>query len=143
MVKYGMISEYPASGFNNLYPYTDFHEMNLDWCLKIIKANKDNITELYRIFNEWADSADRIKELYQAIISGNYPKELEDSLIKWVQENAVDIVGDMVNMVFFGLTDDGYFVAYIPSGWGDITFGTTGYDDFPAGVDYGHLTLTY
>lgn len=130
-------------GFINGYPYTDFHELNLDWILKMVKANKDNIENLYSIFNEWADSADRIKELYQAIVSGNYPKELEDSLIKWIQENAIDIVGDMVNMVFFGLTDEGYFVAYIPSEWEDITFGTTGYDDFPAGIDYGHLTLTY
>lgn len=130
-------------GFINDYPYTDFHELNLDWILKIVKANKDNIENLYNIFNEWADSADRIKELYQAIVSGNYPAELERSLIKWIQENAIDIVGDMVNMVFFGLTNDGYFVAYVPSGWEAITFGTTGYDDFPAGVDYGHLTLTY
>lgn len=130
-------------GFINEYPYTDFHELNLDWILKIVKANKDNIENLYKIFNEWADSADRIKELYQAIVSGNYPEELEDSLIKWVQENAIDIIGDMVNMVFFGLTNDGYFVAYIPSGWEDISFWTSGYDDFPAGVDFGHLTLTY
>lgn len=130
-------------GFINEYPYTDFHELNLDWILKIVKANKDNIEELYRIFNEWADSADRIKELYQAIISGNYPSDLEDSLIKWIQENAIDIVGDMVNMVFFGLTDDGYFVAYIPSKWEEITFGTSGLDDFPEGIPYGHLTLSY
>lgn len=130
-------------GFINEYPYTDFHELNLDWILKIVKANKDNIENLYNIFNEWADSADRIKELYQAIVSGNYPKELEDSLIKWIQENAIDIVGDMVKMVFFGLNDDGYFVAYIPESWSDITFGTTGLDDFPTGVDYGHLTLSY
>ena len=130
-------------GFINDYPYTDFHEMNLDWILKVVKANKDNIKNLYEIFNEWADTADRIKELYRAIVTGDYPQELEDSLIRWVQINAIDIVGDMVNMVFFGLTDDGYFVAYIPSGWEDITFGTTGLDDFPENVDYGHLTLTY
>ena len=130
-------------GFINEYPYTDFHELNLDWILKMVKANKDNIENLYKIFNEWADSADRIKELYQAIVSGNYPPELEDSLIKWIQENAIDIVGDMVKMVFFGLTDDGYFIAYIPESWDDITFGTTGLDDFPAGVEYGRLTLSY
>lgn len=130
-------------GFINEYPYTDFHELNLDWILKIVKANKDNLENLYKIFDEWADSAERITELYQAIVAGNYPKELEDSLIKWVQENAIDLVGDMVNMVFFGLTDTGYFVAYVPSGWEDITFGTSGLDDFPDGIPYGHLTLSY
>ena len=49
----------------------------------------------------------------------------------------------MVKQVYFGLTDTGYFVAYIPESWNDIIFGTSGLDDFPAGVDYGHLTLTY
>lgn len=130
-------------GFINDYPYTDFHEMNLDWILKIVKANKDNIKNLYKIFNEWADTEDRIIALYNAIVAGNYPKELEDSLVKWVQENAIDLIGSMANMVFFGLTDDGYFTAYIPDGWKGITFGTTGLDDFPEGVDFGHLTLSY
>ncbi len=130
-------------GFINEYPYTDFHELNLDWILKIVKANKDNIENLYKIFNEWADTEERITALYNAIVAGNYPKELEDSLVKWVQENAIDLIGSMTNMVFFGLTDDGYFTAYIPDGWKNITFGTTGLDDFPAGIDFGHLTLSY
>ena len=40
-------------------------------------------------------------------------------------------------------TYDGYFVAYIPEGWDDIIFNTTGYDIAIAGMDYGHLTLSF
>lgn len=48
------------------------------------------------------------------------------------------------NAVFFGLTDSGYFCAYIPDGWDGIQFGTTGFDE-PYCCDgvYGRLTLSY
>lgn len=130
-------------GFDNKYPYTDFHELNLDWILEQVKANKDDNEAINEILTSYATDINNIKTLYQKILTGDIPDDLAAVLIKWIQENAIDIVGDMVNMVFFGLTDDGYFVAYVPSGWEDITFGTSGYDDFPAGIDYGHLTLTY
>ena len=130
-------------GFDNKYPYTDFHELNLDWVLEKIKAHQDNIDDIYKIINSWADTAEKIQELYQAIISGNFPPEVEQALIDWMRENALDIVGDLVHMVFFGLTDDGYFVAYIPESWEDITFNTSGYDISISDLDFGHLTLTY
>ena len=130
-------------GFDNKYPYTDFHELNLDWILKQVRANKVSIEECLKLIEEWTDKADKITELYQAIITGNFPPEFENAIIAWLQENAVDIVGNLVHTVFFGLTPDGYFVAYVPESWDDITFGTSGLDDFPAGIPYGHLTLSY
>lgn len=111
--------------------------------LKQVKANKDNIQELNKLFSQWADTAEKIQELYQAIISGNFPPEIEQALYDWMRENAVDIVGDLVHMVFFALTQDGYFVAYIPDSWQDITFNTTGYDITVSGQEFGHLTLSY
>ena len=46
--------------------------------------------------------------------------------------------------IFFGLTDSGYFVAYIPETWDEISFATTGYDTVvPIQPEYGHLVLDY
>ena len=43
-------------------------------------------------------------------------------------------------MVFFGLTSDGYFCAYIPDAWSDIEFDTGAvFGRF----DYGRLILRY
>lgn len=46
--------------------------------------------------------------------------------------------------IFFGLTQGGNFVAYIPETWDEIQFGTTGYDTVaPMQPQYGHLVLSY
>lgn len=130
-------------GFDNKYPYTDFHELNLDWILKQVKANKISIEECLKLIEKWSDKADKIIELYQAIITGDFPPEFENAIVSWLQENAVDIVGDLVHMVFFGLTLDGYFVAYVPESWDDITFNTSNYDITIPDTDFGRLVLSY
>lgn len=130
-------------GFTDFYPYTDFHELNLDTLLKILNDVTISVKEVKKILDEYVDTADKFLELYNAMLNGNFPQPVQDAFNKWMRENAYDIVGDLVHLVFFGLTDDGYFVAFIPESWDDITFGTTGLDDFPAGIPYGHLTLSY
>ena len=46
--------------------------------------------------------------------------------------------------VHFGLTDDGYFCAYIPRSWQNVKFNTTGLDiNVPLQPEYGHLILSY
>ena len=54
-----------------------------------------------------------------------------------------DIIEKAVKMVFFGLTDAGYFVAFIPDSWDEIMFETTGYDYMTSDYDFGHLVLSY
>ena len=129
--------------FNNEYPYTDFHELNLSW---VIKKIKELFTRL-EVMEEWRKQHEeeyaQLKDLYDAVMSGNFPPSIVSAFERWMRENALDLVGELVKMVFFGLTMDGYFVAYIPESWDDIIFGTTGLDDFPAGIDYGHLTLSF
>lgn len=129
--------------FNNVFPYTDFHELNLDWILQHFKEFMDQIDSLNTWKAEHEAEYEELKDLYDDIISGDFPESMIDALEEWVTRNGIDLIGNMIKTVFFGITMDGYFCAYIPENWSDITFGTTGLDDFPAGVDYGHLTLSY
>lgn len=64
----------------------------------------------------------------------------EEQINDWIHENMPDIIEESIKMVFFGLTDDGYFCAYIPDSWSDISFDTgMVYGNF----DYGRLMLRY
>ena len=111
--------------------------------LRQIKSFGDDLKAITDYLDTLKDEFEFLHELYDTIVSGDFPDPVKDAFTKWMRENALDLVGDLVHMVFFGLTSDGYFVAYIPESWDDITFGTSGLDDFPAGIDFGHLTLTY
>lgn len=65
-----------------------------------------------------------------------------EQLRTWINENLESIIGNAIRMVFFGLTDEGHFVAYIPegTGWDDISFDTVmNY----ANENYGRLVLRY
>ena len=63
-----------------------------------------------------------------------------DQLEKWIEANMKWIFERFCKMVFFGLTKDGYFCAYIPDSWSDIVFDTGAiYGTYP----YGRLILRY
>ena len=133
----------PTELFDNEYPYTDFHELNLSWVILKVKQLLDKMQNMEEWREDYQQTVDDLKKFYDDLINGRYPPLFVENLRNWIEVHGVDIIGELVKMVFFGITDDGYFVAYIPDGWDDIIFGTTGYDDFPAGIDYGHLTLSF
>lgn len=129
-------------GLFDHFPYTNMHELNLQWILCHFKEFIKAIDDL----NDWKTQHEaeyeELKKLYDDIISGNFPDGMNETLHRWVVENSTSIINSLVKTVFFGL-EDGYLVAYIPDSWTDIVFGTTGLDDFISGYDFGHLTLTY
>ena len=50
----------------------------------------------------------------------------------------------LATMIFVDISDAGYIVYHIPSGWDSITFNTTGLDiELPSQSEYGHLVLSY
>lgn len=127
----------------NQYPYINENDLNLDYILKKVKNLLDRVgsLETWRVLHE--QEYEQLKQYYDDLVSGNLNPAIIAAINKWCSENIVNLVGELVHSVFFGITDSGYFVAYIPESWDDIIFGTTGLDDFPDGIDYGHLTLTY
>lgn len=128
----------------NEYPYTNYNDYNLDWLIKTARNLLDRMDATEKWQEEHQKAYQELKDLYDDVMSGNFPDSIKQAFQKWMEENALDLVGNLVRMVFFGLTETGYFVAYIPESWDDIKFGTTGLDDFPECFDeYGHLTLSY
>lgn len=125
------------------FPHTRTYDSDLGWLIKTVKGLADLVAGLEDWKIEYQEAYEQLMAIYDQIISGNFPESIQLAFGRWMREHGESIIAEMIKMVFFGITDQGYFVAYIPDSWDDITFGTTGLDDFIAGIDYGHLTLTY
>ena len=125
------------------FPHTRTYDTDLGWLIKHTKTNEEAIELLNNWVAEYEPKIEDFYNLYEMMISGTLPEGVKKGIHDWMVQNAANIVGNLVKMVFFGITDNGYFVAYIPDSWDEITFGTTGLDDFPTGIEYGHLTLSY
>lgn len=134
----------PTGFFNNEYPYTDFHELNLSWIIEKVKNLLDRVSSIEGWEEEHKEQYDQLKDLYDQLEAGQFPPALYNQLRLWFNENAFDLVGEMIKHVYFGLTDDGYFTVYIPENWREVEFRTSEYDYFtPLMTEYGHLLLLY
>lgn len=128
----------------NLYPYLNVNDLNLDWIIGHFKEFIDEISSL----EEWRRTHEQeyreLKELYDAIVSGNFPPSMLNEMRSWFERNALELVGNMVKFISVGLTDDGHFVVTIPQQWRALIFNTTGYDiNVILQPEYGHLVISY
>lgn len=128
------------------FPHTRTYDSDLGWLIKCCKTVQDTLKAL----EAWKATVDpKIEDfynLYDQMIHGNLPAGVQEGIRQWLSVNALDLIGELVHMVFFEISDDGHFIAYIPDSWDDITFNTTYYDivlqDHPE-YGYGHLVLSY
>lgn len=127
------------------YPYINFSDYNLDWVIETVNELLPRLESLEQWRNDHKAEYEQLLYMVRQIYNGNLTPALRDALTDWLEKNIVDIVADAITTnVYFGLTDSGYFVAYIPESWKDITFRTTGYDITVDLVpEYGHLVLLY
>ena len=130
--------------YNYEFPYTDPNLYNDDWLLKSMKELLRKLKELDDWMVTHQAEYEELKNFVDALESGDFPESFTNALNQWLAKNALSIVGELIKMIFFGLDDNGYLVAYIPEGWDDIIFNTTGYDIVIAAMpEYGHLVLSY
>lgn len=124
------------------FPHTRTYDSDLAWLIKQVRSNQEAIQAL----EDWKSSVtadiDDLSAVIDAIRRGQLPADIAEGVQKWIADNFYDIVGLMIKTVWFGLTDSGYFVAYIPESWQDVVFKTTGYDyENSLQPEYGHLVL--
>lgn len=129
--------------YNYEWPYTDPNRYNDDWLLHKMQELLAKMDEIENWKVEYSEAYEAFKKLVHDIESGNFPESVSNAFKNWMSKNALSLVGELVKQVYFGLDDNGYFVAYIPEGWDDILFNTTGLDISIAGIDYGHLVLSF
>ena len=89
-----------------------------------INATHEDVAKLQELFQKFQDQG--LAELYEKLLQ------------QWVDNNMERIISRAVKFVYFGLTNDGYFCAYIPDSWDEITFDTGA---VYGRSDYGRLIL--
>lgn len=90
--------------------------------------------------NEDATLIEKLAEQFDKFIEGGFEEYYEGMLTAWILQNAGELLTKYIKLVFFGLTQDGYFCAWIPESWSEITFDTVADYSDPL---YGRLVLLY
>lgn len=122
--------------FNN-FPYTNFHEMNLDWIVKqvddLVEKYPSMISDISQLANELSKRVATLEKDYDYLSTGGLEKNLRQVLSAF-----------MPAMIYPEISDAGYIIYNIPGKWDAITFNTTGLDtDVELQPQYGHLVLSY
>ena len=102
-----------------------------DLCCQYKKAEQ-YLDFVAKLTNDWVgeytdEVQAKLDELEYLLWNG-----LEKAVDKWIDENLTYVFTKVAKQVYFGINQEGYFVAYIPDGWDDIIFDT--------GVVYGEDT---
>ena len=98
-----------------------------------VGANTRDIAQL-------REDVELLNSEFEKVKGGHYASLYIEAMKGWIAENLINIVGQVVKFVWFGLGDDGHFVAYIPTSWRFLTFDMVADPDSP---DYGRLLLSY
>ena len=124
------------------------------WCQKVIPLVYDESLSYYEVLCKCVDYINKLIDSDKEIVESIDDLKADMAQVQeWIDsfnyEPLLQTVAKMVQEyitagVYFGLTDSGYFVAYIPKSWSRIKFKTTGFDiDVPIQPEYGHLVLQY
>jgi hypothetical protein len=83
---------------------------------------------------------DELEKQFEKFMESGFDEYYKEQIEAWIEAHMPDIIGQTIKMVYFGLTDDGHFCAYIPDAWSDITFDTGAVF---GRTDYGRLILRF
>lgn len=106
--------------------------------IRILGESNKELTDKYKeVLKELERLQKTIDDFIKGytIVDGSITLEkLADDVLDRIEELVIITVKDVAKFVMFGLDDEGYFNAYIPDTWDDITFSTT---------EKGELVLEY
>lgn len=109
---------------------------------KIQKKLNESIANINNL-NEWQAAQDEVmaalNQMVEDFINGGYKQDFDQFAQAWLDENIREALERGTRMVFFGLTDDGHFCAYVPTEWAFV------FDTImdTASPDYGSLVIKY
>ena len=117
-----------------------------------VKSQEQRILNLFDLLNKLVCYCDNmglqidvstediktLQENLQNLKDGGLVDYYEQQIYQWIQDNMEALISASIKFVYFGLTKDGYFCAYIPKSWSELTFDTGA---VYGRSDYGRLIL--
>lgn len=100
----------------------------------------ENVNGLIEVYNALNARVTDLENELDAVKNGEYVRLYLDSIISWIDSNLQQLVSRIVKFVCFGLSDDGYFTAYIPATWAFLSFDSVADYENP---DYGKLIIQW
>ena len=116
------------------------------WCQRVLPAVYDSSLSYYELLckvveylnktmqnvnsiNENGQSMqaeiEELQRLFEEFKTSGFDDYYAARMEQWIRDNAERIIKEMMlTGLWFGLTSDGYFCAYIPETWDDVTFDT-------------------
>ena len=119
------------------------------WCQKVLPLVYDDSLSYYELLCKVVDYINNLindqKELSDELI--NLQREVK-KIQEWIDNFDKACIEKIVErylatMIFVEISDEGFFIYYIPEKWEDITFSTTGLDVIIPNTEYGRLVLSY
>ena len=89
-----------------------------------LNGNVGLFNELVEQINLNTEDIATLKELFRKFQESGFDDYYKDQAEQWINANLDFIFTHTVKQVFFGLAQNGHFVAYIPKSWNDIIFDT-------------------
>lgn len=115
-------------------------EQELQELCKRLHLLYDYASQLGALTTEQGEQIKQLIEQFQKFIESGFDDYYREQIQAWIDEHFQEIVERGMKQVYFGLTDDGYFCAYVPDSWSEITFDTGAVF---GRSDYGRLILRF
>lgn len=118
----------------------DSQEQGIKQLCKTVCMVIDYLNQVADSVNIDKEAIEKLETDFKAFVEHGFDDYYRAQMEQWFKDNAWTIYERTAKQVYFGLTDDGYFCAYVPDSWNEITFDTGAVF---GRSDYGRLILKF
>ena len=118
----------------------DSQEQGIKQLCKTVCMVIDYLNQVADQVNLDTDAIAKLEAQFKEFVEHGFDDYYREQIEQWFKDNAWLLYQSIAKQVYFGLTDDGYFCAYVPDSWKEITFDTGA---VYGRSDYGRLILKF
>lgn len=115
-------------------------EQGIHQLCRAVQRIIDYMNTVVDTVNGCSEELEKLEADFKAFMEHGFDDYYREQIEQWFKDNAWSIYRLLAKQVYFGLTSDGYFCAYVPDSWAEIVFDTGA---VYGRSDYGRLILRF